>query len=214
VRDTLITVEDVPEQPRVDRRALLRKAAAAGALGWTAPVILSSAPAAAGVFTAKCAPGPITIRDTQFEQIGCTGADTTLTIDIRFRFPPACPCGGPQQRCAQVNSPGVPSTLFGGGRLRFTVVVPIGATITISGKVAVGCTDRDGDTQFSVYDWTMTATDNGAACDVASSITGAVLTGPPTLVTSPTCPSLTAFATSVVTRSATALPPGYVRPTS
>ena len=48
--------------------------AAAGAVGWTAPVILSSAPVSAGVFTAKCAPGTITamfsstVRDSSSEK--------------------------------------------------------------------------------------------------------------------------------------------------
>jgi len=103
------------------------------------------------------------------------------------------------------------STLVGSGRLRFTVSVPIGTTIAITGKVALGCNDRDGDTQFAVYDWTMTATDNASGCSTASSITGATLTGP-TFVLSATCPSLAAAASLVVTRSVPSLPPGYVRP--
>ncbi|HRB04001.1 MAG TPA: hypothetical protein PLP26_11585 [Ilumatobacteraceae bacterium] len=89
--------------------------------------------------------------------------------------------------------------------------MPIGTTIAITGKVALGCNDRDGDTQFAVYDWTMTATDNASGCSTASSITGATLTGP-TFVLSATCPSLAAAASLVVTRSVPSLPPGYVRP--
>jgi hypothetical protein len=176
-----------PPGDRVDRRALLRKAVAAGAVGWTVPVIISSGPAAAGVFTSKCAPSAITAL-AGFTQLNCTNNDTRVQITISFSG--SCPCGGTPQWCARKNSPGGAGS-FLGTVLQFAVTIPIRRTINIAGKVALGCTDGDGDTQFAVYDWTMTATDNGSACSTANSISGVSVTGR-TLVNSATCPPLTA----------------------
>ena len=58
--------------------------------------------------------------------------------------------------------------------------------------MALGCTDRDGDRQFAVYNWSMTARDSGAACASANSISAVTLSGR-TLVTSAACPSLAAL---------------------
>jgi hypothetical protein len=172
----------------MDRRALLRKAAAAGAVGWTAPVILSSSPAAAGVFTAKCAPGNVT-ASASFVRTACRSNNSDISITINFSGP--CPCGGTALWCAQKNSP-TPAVSTTTSTLVFVVTIPIRATITISGRVGLGCTDRDGDTQFALYNWSMTATDNGRACSfVTNSISGVTLTGR-TTVNSATCPPLTA----------------------
>lgn len=68
-----------------DRRALLRRAAVAGAVGWTAPVILTSEIASAGVFTAKCAPGTTT-ASASFTVVpgGCTSSSSAINITINF----------------------------------------------------------------------------------------------------------------------------------
>jgi len=168
---------------------LLKKLAGAGAVGWVAPVILSSSPAAAGVFTAKCAPGTITSTNS-FAQTGCDGGGTNVNITISFAG--ACPCGGVAVWCAQKNSP-TPVVTSAAPSLFFNVRVNIGVATVISGKVGLGCTDRDGDRQFAVYDWTMNATDNGGPCASANAITPVVLSNR-TLVTSLACPSLASFA--------------------
>jgi hypothetical protein len=194
----------------VDRRALLRKLAVAGAVGWTSPIILSSSPAAAGVFTAKCAPGAITATNS-FVQTGCTGSNTTLTVTINFAGP--CPCGGTKLWCAQKNAPGA-VVFSSSSTLTMTgLVVPINGSITISGRVALGCTDRDGDTQYARYNWTMTATDNGAACNVANSISGVTLSAR-TLFTQATCPTLSGFTALAAPVFSPSASPGYVRPAS
>jgi hypothetical protein len=192
----------------VDRRALLRKLAIAGAVGWTSPVILSSSPASAGVFTSKCAPGTIT-ASASFVQTGCNNSGTTIRITINFSGP--CPCGGTQQWCARKNSPAPTVTSSTSTLVMSGIAVPIFGSTTISGRVGLGCTDRDGDTQFALYNWSMTASDSGAACSVANSISGVTLSGR-TLVTSPTCPSLAGFAASSTPVFSAGAPPGYVRP--
>lgn len=182
-----------------DRRALLRRAAIAGAAGWTAPVVLTCETAAAGVFTAKCAPGNITASAT-FVRTACLAASSTIVITITFAGP--CPCGGTKRWCARKNSP-TPTVSSTTATLAFPVTIPIAATITITGKVALGCTDGDGDTQYAVYNWSMTATDNGAACStVVNSISAVTLSGR-TLVVSNSCPSLAALVAPSVVKSST-----------
>lgn len=180
----------------LDRRKLLKRLAGAGAAGWVAPVILSSSPAAAGVFTAKCAPGTITGTNS-FVRTACLSNGSNITITLVFSGP--CPCGGVQVWCAQKNTP-TPTASSATQTLVFSQFVPIGSVV-ISGKVGLGCTDRDGDRQFAVYDWSMTASDNGQACNtVINSITPLTFSNR-TLVTSATCPSLASFA-AVATQSA------------
>lgn len=178
-----------PPDQGFDRRALLRRAAAAGAVGWAVPVVLTSEVVSAGVFTAKCAPGNVT-ASASFVQTACTATLTTIVITINFSGP--CPCGGTATWCAQKNSP-TPTVSSSTSTLAFPVTIAISTTVTITGKVALGCTDRDGDRQFAVYNWSMTARDSGAACASANSISAVTLLVPRTLVTSAACPSLAAL---------------------
>lgn len=199
-----VVPDESPTDAGFDRRALLRRAAVAGAVSWTAPVILSSSIASAGVFTAKCAPGTTTSSAT-FVQNACGNASTTITITIVFAGP--CPCGGASAWCAQKNSPS-PTVASATSTLVFSVTIPISTTVSISGKVAHGCTDRDGDRQYATYDWAMTARDSGQACGVANSISAATLTNRTTVI-SASCPSLTALvapATIVVPASSAIRP--------
>jgi len=187
--------------PGFDRRSLLRRAAAAGAVGWTAPVLLTTEVALAGVFSAKCAPGNVT-ASASFVRTACAGASSTIVITINFAGP--CPCGGAAVWCSQKNSP-TPTVSSATSTLSFPVTVPIFSTVTITGKVALGCTDRDGDRQFAVYNWSMTASDNGGPCStVVNSISGVTLSSR-TLASSATCPSLSALALAPLTvRNSTA----------
>lgn len=183
-------MERNPHGGGFDRRALLRRAAAAGVLGWTTPVILSSETASAGVFTSKCAPGTITAT-ASYVLVSCLPTTSIITITISFSGP--CPCGGTKLWCAQKNSP-APTVSGTSSTLSFSVTIPIFSTITISGKVALGCTDRDGDTQYAVYNWTMTASDNGGPCGtIINSISGVTLSNR-TIVSGSGCPSLASLA--------------------
>lgn len=181
--------QDSPTDTGFDRRALLRRAAIAGAVSWTAPVILSSSIASAGVFTAKCAPGS-TSASASFVRTACSNPSTTITITIVFAGP--CPCGGNGAWCTQKNSP-APTVAAATPTLVFSVTIPISTTVTIRGKVAHGCTDRDGDTQYATYDWSMTAIDNGLACVTTTNTISAVTLSNRTSVLSASCPSLAAL---------------------
>ncbi len=198
------------EQPgrRVDRRALLRKAAAAGAAGWTVPVILSSSAASAGVFTAKCAPGTITAT-ASFVRTDCLSQSSTVTITITFAGP--CPCGGTKLWCAQKNSPGTVVSSTAATLVLPNISVPIFGSTAITGKVALGCTDRDGDRQYAVYNWSMTASDNGGPCNTVVNTISAVTLSGRTVTASVGCPSLAGAAILAAPNSAA--PPGAVRST-
>jgi hypothetical protein len=174
----------------LDRRALLRRAAAAGAVGWVAPIIISTSAVSAGVFTAKCAPGSITATAT-FVRINCLASTSSITITITFSGP--CPCGGTKRWCAQKNTPS-PIVSSSAATLSFPVTIPAGGSTVITGKVALGCADLDGDIQYATYNWSMSAFDNFAACStVVNSLSAVTLSGR-TLVNSVACPSLAALA--------------------
>jgi hypothetical protein len=207
--DTLSTVEQAAEDGQVDRRALLRKAAAVGAVGWATPVILTSGPASAAAFTPKCAPGDMTAVAT-FAPVSCLPSSSF--IDIRVRFTSACPCGNAGGRyCSQRNSP--TPIVTGARNLDFRVEVPIGS-LAISGKAARGCRDRDGDIQYAVYDWSMTAFDNGGPCGSAINSVSAVTLSNRALVPGTTaCPPLNSFALASPSIASNGSPL-TVRPTS
>lgn len=187
------------------RRDLLRRAVTAGAVGWTAPVILTSAVAHAGVFSPKCAPGTVG-ASASFVRTACDRTSATLQITITFSG--LCPCGGGAFWCTRKNSP-TPAVTGTTSSLAFSVTLAAGGTITITGKVALGCIDRDNDRQYAVYDWSMTASDNNQPCNqTTNTITQPVLSNR-TLVTQATCPTLTAAVAVTATRVAV---PGAVRP--
>ncbi len=182
-----------------DRRALIRKAAIAGAIGWTTPVILTTKAAAAGVFTAKCAPGNVTATPS-FVRTACGIFSSTITITILFSG--TCPCGGGGLWCSQKNSP-APTVSSPSSTLSFSVTIPVFSTVTITGKVALGCTDRDLDTQYAIYNWSMTASDSGAPCNVVADSISAVTLSGRTLAASVGCPSLAALTPAVAPAPAT-----------
>lgn len=200
-------MEELPDRKRVDRRALLRRAAAAGAVGWTAPIILTSSPAAAGVFTSKCAPGTVTAT-ASFVRGACRSNNSDITITINFSG--LCPCGGTRLWCTRKSTP-TPVVTTTTSTLAFLVTVPVVSAITITGRVALGCTDRGGDTQYAVYDWSMTASDNGGPCSgVINAISGVTLTGR-TLVNSVGCPPATTLLTAPATAGSSGPAPGVTR---
>lgn len=79
----------------IDRRSALKKAAIAGTVAWTAPVILSETAHAVdliGACTAKCAPNPtFTLQPTTGLICNSNGAKWAgLTFSVPL---PVCPCG-------------------------------------------------------------------------------------------------------------------------
>ena len=83
------------ERP-TDRRAVIRKAAAAGAIVWAAPTVLSSRVAAVdlidGVCTAKCTPQFGSGTALTVLQL-CFSDDPTDVVEITGRSVQDCPCG-------------------------------------------------------------------------------------------------------------------------
>ena len=83
--------------PGIDRRSVLKKAAVAGAVAWTAPVILSNTAFAASVCTPKCAHANVTLTATA--QDACTAPVTEvpsgnkiLLFSINLPSGATCPC--------------------------------------------------------------------------------------------------------------------------
>ncbi len=186
----------------LDRRALLRKVAAAGAVGWTAPVILSKPAAASGTFTAKCEPtGTLSGTTTNVQWLTCTFGTSNIQISLSFSGG-SCPCGGTKLWCTAKTAPGTPFS-SSSSTLVYQVGVPFAGTTNVSGQVAMGCTDRDGDVQWLVYDWTMSVSDTGGACNTAFSATNPVLSNR-RFVCQASCPLPAAFA--VAAASAIAAP--------
>ena len=193
-----------------DRRALLRRAAVAGAVGWTAPVILTSEIASAGVFTAKCAPGTTT-ASASFTVVpgGCTSSSSAINITINFAGP--CPCGGASVWCVRKSTP-APVAASTTASITFPVTITLGGggtgSTAITGRVAHGCTDRDGDTQYVVQNWSMTAFDSGASCASGPNSISVVTLGARTPTLTNPCP----LAASLVASPAAAPgPPGTRR---
>ncbi|MDQ3176058.1 MAG: twin-arginine translocation signal domain-containing protein [Actinomycetota bacterium] len=126
-------------RPGIDRRAALKKAAAAGAVAWTAPIVLSSTASAQVVCTLRCAPTvAATVTGTATSR-PCNpllppGQQPILfDITINRGGGATCPCGGnptfmvnPSVVAAIQNQPGNSTSTF-------TVII----TVT--------CLDRDGD---------------------------------------------------------------------
>jgi len=85
------------ERARIARRSLLKKAAIAGAVAWTAPVVLESVTNPAGALT--CAPGnyyvvfQTTLAERAPTSIGCTQTGTNTTaaaIGLSLAFNGTC----------------------------------------------------------------------------------------------------------------------------
>lgn len=101
------------DTPGVDRRALIRRAAAAGTLAWTAPVVIDSlaSPAGAVTFAASC-------YRAQFERSGLTFVEVTA-VDGGGCTPSTCWNGRTQYPLGNV-------TISGGDGTNWTFTVPAG----------------------------------------------------------------------------------------
>lgn len=109
---TELTENSTATEGGIDRRSLLTKAAAAGAIAWTAPLIMSSpAFAGNGVCTPSCAPGAfspilkgVDVCKADFNKIpGFAGSplatfagnsNKMAIISIQAPASTTCPCGG------------------------------------------------------------------------------------------------------------------------
>ena len=83
-----------------DRRAVLKKAAAAGAIAWVAPTVLSSEVSAAPVCTPKCLPTGTPVLQAAFTDVCREGRIKVYEVTVTLRVAPGtltCPCGGAPQ---------------------------------------------------------------------------------------------------------------------
>ncbi len=112
-------------RPGIDRRAALKKAAAAGAVAWTAPIVLSSTASAQVVCTLACAPTvATTVTGTATSQPCVAGIPPgqqpiLFVITINTGGGATCPCGGnptflvvPSIVTAVQNQPGTSTRTF------------------------------------------------------------------------------------------------------
>lgn len=147
--------EDLPtisDTGGVDRRSLLIKAAATGALVWAAPVVTSNIAHADVLFTPKCVPPTPTgtgFNGTTPQCVNGQALDGTIT-NISFNV--SCPCGGTALVCGYTSvaihltrgSGGVWSTQNG-----------------VTGYFAYSCTDRTGRRCWYKYSFTSSVTLSG-----------------------------------------------------
>lgn len=159
---------------------MLRKAVAAGTIAWATPLALGST-ARAGVFTTKCTPTLITSSDFEWDRILCEWYGTAVRVEVTLAGG-LCPCGGTVQRCASTGS-------FTATTATFDVFIPVNSTVTATMTFSVGCTDRDGDTRWATYVWSVTVSDNGRRCNrVTNVVTNNGISGP-TLSDGAACPA-------------------------
>jgi len=152
----------------LNRRAALRRAAAAGAVVWTAPTVLSqSVSAADGTFTPKCEPTTTPAIQSSSDRTGCY--PSVVRVSITIGAPPGavlCPCSTALVDAAGPETIGTPTL----GYLTLTSTTPSapsapGTTFVLeyTGNPAgfpsqdvpfdalVMCTDRAGDTKTNSY---------------------------------------------------------------
>ena len=103
-----------------DRRAFLKRAAAAGALAWTAPIVLSAPAQAGGVTTPAGLPiveQPLpTIVESTCSGRGSGNNPRTIVVEVSVPAPTVtCPLGGP----AQITS--IQATASPAGLTTFTI---------------------------------------------------------------------------------------------
>lgn len=121
---------------------MLRKAAVAGGIAWTAPVVASSRAGAASACTPKCQPSAPTVTATPVKR-PCAitpptvpPSDQFVVIDVTVSATATCGCSGAAVVSVSPSSFVATKPTVGGGI--FEADYPI--TVTLH------CVDRDGDT--------------------------------------------------------------------
>ena len=149
----------------IDRRAVFRKAAVAGTLVWTAPLVMQSKAAAATACTPSCAPPPDQQPQIQITASrSCVGdaADTRVWrfVGLISASIIGCPCGS--QAAIEVVSPAV-------GTIIATVPVNQPVILTVPIVVRISCLNAAGTPIFrSCAGVTETNyTDTGACVETA-----------------------------------------------
>lgn len=141
----------------IDRRSLLTKAAAAGAVAWSVPLLMSEPAFAAGngVCTAKCAPGTFTpilkgvdVCDEDYADIiGFAGSplqtffgssNKMAILSVQAPGAVTCPCGGTS------------STAIVSGLTSSSIFDKVGSQETTQAGLAVTCAPTNTNSAFEV----------------------------------------------------------------
>lgn len=167
--------EDSTPDGVVDRRRMLKRAAAAGAVVWTAPLVTSSvASAANNICTAKCAGTPVTCFN--YLRTSTTPCSTWVMNSMTL-FPNSCPCGGSTiAGCLTWPS----SITFSGGGYSSTVAVsaagaftlndlPTSVTVTAGALLTARmyCLDRNGDRVWTTCTYRLSLVREGCERSIA-----------------------------------------------
>ena len=136
-------------KPSLDRRSALKRAAAAGAIAWSVPTVVSqTARAADGVCTPQClAQSSGTVTATASLTCGGAGVNRNVTLQVTLTGQPTvtCPCGGTAQVSTNVTANNVPVTLSGN-----VITVPLGrgsgGVTAVRVTYSATCIDGSGDT--------------------------------------------------------------------
>jgi hypothetical protein len=170
----------------IDRRKVLKGAAAIGTAAWTAPFIASTAASAQTSCTPKCSP---TVGNVAFswERICNTAAGGNNVRQLILRFLPTglCPCGDPTPDSPITSIISQPT--WNGGNLQAGITVtgnqvtlagldngPYSQTIGIDTPIRVrisNCFDKDGTSAVTIIEyrvsWTVTGQGNGGCSAVS-----------------------------------------------
>ena len=154
--------QDGPQRS-IDRRSALKKGAAAGAIAWTAPTIISTEVGAVAAFTPKCgATQPVRAWQSSGFSAQCTNTGADLTAQIFLTATNgACGCSNPDYDAEApdrlgglplVSKTSQPDTALGGVEFTFTYKGPgdfVGSfnTGTVFPVAILRCTDRSNRTQ-------------------------------------------------------------------
>jgi len=142
-----------PTEPSdgVDRRRLLKRAAAAGAIAWTAPVVLSDRVSAqVGTCTPKCVPQSAGTA-TAIASISCTGNGNNrvviVTVQLTAQPSYSCLCGGTATVTGRTVTVNRGTLTVAGGANTFVVNLGRGSpgVLDVFVNESVTCVDRSGD---------------------------------------------------------------------
>lgn len=154
--------DDSTDNAAFDRRAALAKAAAAGAVAWTTPLVLSRSAHAAdtGTCTPRCTPTGRPDVTAPEATTACDELDEDEPPRIRgsfgvttdgFEDPVVCPCGGRATLTVNLqdtNTGTVTEFAVDGRNVTFAVelpTTPFRGTLSVSFELVLSCSDRTGD---------------------------------------------------------------------
>lgn len=135
--------------PRFDRRQAVKRAAVAGAVAWSAPVVLSSrAQAMDGTCTPKCLPvaGPSTAPGISRDCLG-NGSNRVVRIVLTGvnPVPVNCPCGGDAVLGQLQVTSSAGAAAVNGTTVTIFILTGFPSTFEVTATQTASCNDRADD---------------------------------------------------------------------